>query len=246
MAHQRNRMRIPPLRIATWVLAIVHTFPARAHAAAFFEKPSLADAWKGFGGILAVGLYLLPIGVQARALTVLWRKHRSLLRAAALVLVLVHAVPAFDHLPRWLASGSWGDAWRGLGGSLAVAWFLAPLSMQARAVRALAHAARGGRLALNVARGDQRRQHGPCLPRRDGVLWSENRVPAKREADGSTDEAPRPAENALLEKEKRPRPAAQGVRSQTEGIRSATERVGRATEGVGRATEGVGRATEGD
>jgi hypothetical protein len=145
-------MRIPPLRIATWALAIVHTFPARTHMAAFFEKPSLADAWKGFGGVLAVGLYLLPIGVQARTLTALWRQHRSLLRAGALLLVLVHAVPAFDHLPRWLASGGWGDAWRGVGASLAVAWFLAPPSAQARAVRALAHAARGGRLALSTAR----------------------------------------------------------------------------------------------
>ena len=135
-------MRIPPLRLATWTLAFVHTFPARAHTAAFLEKPSLGDAWKGFGGILAVGIYLLPVGIQARALTALWRKRRSLLRAGALLLALVHAVPAFDHLPRWLASGSWADAWRGVGASLAVAWFLAPLAVQTRAIRGLAHATR--------------------------------------------------------------------------------------------------------
>jgi hypothetical protein len=130
------------LRSATLTLAFVHTFPAHTHLAALLQTPTLADAWKGFGALLAVGLYLLPVGVQARGLAALWRRRRGLLRAGALLLVVVHAVPACDHVPRMLKSCTWADAWRGVGAMLAVAWFLAPLSLQTRAVKALARLAR--------------------------------------------------------------------------------------------------------
>jgi hypothetical protein len=125
------------LRLATWTLALVHTFPARKHLAAFFEAPSMHEAWKGFGALVAIGIYLLPVSLQARGLKALWRKRRNVLRASAVLLVVVHAVPAFDHLPRFLAAGHWEDAWRGIGASLAIGWFLAPLSLQARAIAAL-------------------------------------------------------------------------------------------------------------
>jgi hypothetical protein len=122
------------LRSATWTLAIAHSFPARNHLAALIEAPSFDEAWKGLGALVAIVLYLLPVRVQARALTALWSNCRGVLRTSALVLVVVHAVPALEHLPRFLSSGSWGDAWRGIGATLAVLWFLAPLRAQARII----------------------------------------------------------------------------------------------------------------
>jgi hypothetical protein len=138
------------VRLATWTLAFIHTFPARKHLAAFLVAPSLDEGWKGLGALVAIALYLLPVRVQTRALVALWRNRQGVLRAAALLLVVVHAVPAVDHLPRLLHSGHWEDAWRGLGASLAMAWFLAPLSMQARAVGALARPGRVLHVALEA------------------------------------------------------------------------------------------------
>jgi hypothetical protein len=126
----------------TLALAFVHSFPARKHLLAFFEKPSLAEAWEGFGALLAIVLYLLPVGVLARALTTLWRRHRGVLRACGVLLAVVHAVPAVDHLPRLVESVNWGDAWRGLGSAVAVVWFLSPVTLQGRVVAALARLAR--------------------------------------------------------------------------------------------------------
>jgi hypothetical protein len=121
----------------TLALAFVHTFPARKHLFAFFERPSLEEAWEGFGALLAIALYLLPVRTQARALTVLWREHRGVLRACGVLLALVHAVPAVDHVPRFIESLTWADGWRGLGSTVAVAWFLAPLTQQRRVIVAL-------------------------------------------------------------------------------------------------------------
>jgi hypothetical protein len=134
--------RTAVLRLITLGLALVHTFPARKHLLAFFATPSLSEAWEGFGALLAIALYLLPVHVQARALTALWREHRGLLRACGVLLAVVHAVPAADHLPRFVESLSWADAWRGLGSTVAVAWFLAPLTQQRRVIAALARLAR--------------------------------------------------------------------------------------------------------
>jgi hypothetical protein len=125
----------------TLALAFVHTFPARKHLLAFFERPSLEEAWEGFGALLAIALYLLPVRVQARALTSLWREHRGLLRAGGVLLAVVHAVPALDHLPRFAHSLTWADAWRGFGSAAAVAWFLAPLPLQRRVIVAFARLA---------------------------------------------------------------------------------------------------------
>ncbi len=144
------------VRLVTWTLAFIHTFPARKHLAAFLVAPSLDEGWKGLGALAAIALYLLPVRVQTRALVALWQRRRSVLRAAALLLVAVHAVPAFDHVPRLLESGLWEDAWRGLGASLAMAWFLAPLSMQARTVGALVQLGRRWSLASWRSRREER------------------------------------------------------------------------------------------
>jgi hypothetical protein len=148
------------LRVATLVLAYAHTFPATKHIAAFVHAPSWAEAYKGFGALLAVCLYLLPVRWQARGLQVIWRR-RAALAAATWGLAAVHAVPAVDHLPRFVTTLRWEDAWRGIGCALAVAWFLAPVSAQGRAVAALARWSRLGR-------GAGARQVSP-------VAWSHGR-----------------------------------------------------------------------
>jgi hypothetical protein len=127
------------LRSLTLALAFLHTLPARKHLVAFIATPSWTEGWKGIGAAVAVALYLLPIRVQAHALQHLWRRRASALRVAGVVLALAHAVPAADHLPRFVASFTFGDAWRGMGAAIAVVWFLAPLRAQARILAALAH-----------------------------------------------------------------------------------------------------------
>jgi hypothetical protein len=122
------------IRVATLALAFVHTFPARRHLGAFLEHPSIDDGWEGFGALVAIALYLLPPAVQLRAMCSLWRRRRQWLRGLAMVLAAAHAVPALDHLPRFLASHHWYDAWRGVGSALAVIWFLAPPRTQGRVV----------------------------------------------------------------------------------------------------------------
>jgi hypothetical protein len=130
------------LRVLTLTLAFVHTFPARKHLAAFFVAPSLVEAWKGFGALFAIALYLLPVATQARGLTLLWKHRSRALRAAGLALAVGHAVPALDHLPRLIATWTFADAWRGLLSATAVIWFATPLHAQARLLAWLARAAR--------------------------------------------------------------------------------------------------------
>jgi hypothetical protein len=127
------------LRTLTLALAFLHTLPARKHLVAFIAAPSWTEGWKGIGAAVAVALYLLPVKVQARALQLLWGRRAFVLRALGIVLAVAHAVPATDHLPRLVASFTFGDAWRGIGAAIAVVWFVAPLRAQARVVAALAH-----------------------------------------------------------------------------------------------------------
>ncbi len=96
-------------------------------------------------------VYLLPVRLQARGLSALWRR-RAALRAVAWSLAAVHAVPLSEHLPRFVGALTWGDGWRGIGAAVAVAWFLAPVSIQAAVIGALARAAGIGRVALPPAR----------------------------------------------------------------------------------------------
>jgi hypothetical protein len=129
------------IRIGTLVLACVHTFPATKHLAAFAHSPSLSEGWKGFGALGAICLYLLPLRSQVRLLRVLWHRRRAL-AVLTWVLAAVHAVPAFDHLPRFLGAPSWADGWRGIGAALAVTWFLAPVATQGRVIAAIGSLAR--------------------------------------------------------------------------------------------------------
>lgn len=123
------------VRAALLGLAFVHTFPARKHLVLLFERPTLDEVWKGLGAAIAVGLYLLPLKTYVRVLGVVWSRWRVALVVAGWTLAVVHAVPAADHLPKLVAHPSWGDAWRGIGATLACAWFLAPLRLQAMALR---------------------------------------------------------------------------------------------------------------
>jgi hypothetical protein len=122
------------LRWTTLALALVHAFPASKHLSLFLERPSVDEGWKAGGAMLAIALYLAPTRLQARALASLWRSRRALLGALGFALAAVHLVPAVDHLPRFFASPSWADAWRGFGASFAVLWFTLPLPAQARLV----------------------------------------------------------------------------------------------------------------
>ena len=138
------------LRATTMALAFLHTFPARKHLGLFVAAPSLSEGWKGFGALIAIGLYLLPVSVQARGLHALWRRWPIVLRGLGALLAVAHFVPALDHLPRLMASPSWGDAWRGVGSGMAVLWFATPLAAQGRLIAALARFAR-----LPLARGQR-------------------------------------------------------------------------------------------
>jgi hypothetical protein len=133
------------LRVLTLALAYVHLFPAYGHVGAFLRSPSLADGLKGFGAAAAVALYLLPGRLQARGLSALWRR-RALLGAVAWGLAAVHAVPAVEHLPRFIGAPSWADAWRGIGASLAMMWFVAPTSQQAALIGAIGRLVPSGRV----------------------------------------------------------------------------------------------------
>jgi hypothetical protein len=137
------------VRLLTLVMAVVHTFPARKHLAALVAAPSVTESWKGIGALAAIAFYLLPVRMQARIMASLWRDHRWSLRAAGLMLAAAHLVPAWDHLPRFVAAPSWYDGWRGLLTAAAVVWFVVPLPQQAVALAALARIGRIATLAVS-------------------------------------------------------------------------------------------------
>ena len=119
------------LRGITIALAAMHLLPARHHLADFFASPSMSDAWKGFGALVAITLLALPQRFQARLAALVWKY-----RAIGVVIAAAHVVPALDHLPKLVASFTFGDAWKGLGATIAVLWFLAPRAVQLAVVRA--------------------------------------------------------------------------------------------------------------
>jgi hypothetical protein len=124
----------PVLRAITLGLAFIHAFPAQKHLGLFLEAPSLEEAWKGFGALLAVMLYVLPVGAQARTLHRLWMRRDVLLTATVLALAFLHGVPALDHVPRFWANPNWGDCWRGFGSVAAIIWFSLPWRVQSRLI----------------------------------------------------------------------------------------------------------------
>lgn len=119
-------------RVATLLLAYVHTFPALRHLGEFLTQPSWQEGWKGFGALIAVIVYLIPPLEQARAMRALWNRRKTALRVAGMVLSVGHLVPAFDHIPKFVEAPSFHHAWRGFGAGLAAVWFLIPLQAQMR------------------------------------------------------------------------------------------------------------------
>ncbi len=119
------------LRGITLALAAMHSLPARHHLADFFAGPNPADAWKGFGALGAIALLVLPQRIQARLATLVWKY-----RLIGVVIAVAHVVPALDHLPKLFAAFTFGDAWKGIGATIAILWFLAPRAVQLAFVRA--------------------------------------------------------------------------------------------------------------
>jgi hypothetical protein len=119
----------------------MHILPARHHLAQLVVQPSLPDAWKGAGAALAVAFLMLPTRSQAKLFVLL--RGRAFITIAALALVLVHLVPASDHIPRFVSSPSFADGWRAAGTLVAVTWFAAPRTFQFAILRLL-----GRRIAL--------------------------------------------------------------------------------------------------
>ena len=124
------------LRVVLCVLAFVHTYPGRKHLALLFAEPSVGEAWKGIGALVAVGVCCMPIAWFARVLRVLVKRRTSFFLITA-ALVAAHLVPATDHLPAFLAHPSWADGWRGIGSALAASWFVSPRALKAHVVGAL-------------------------------------------------------------------------------------------------------------
>jgi hypothetical protein len=125
-------------RFTTWTvasvgLALLHTLPARHHLADMLAAFNASDAWKGIGATIAVVLMIVPVRRQARVIGIL--RHARLLSLAAALLVVVHLVPAIDHVPKFFASPTFGDGWRALGSCLAILWFMAPSTFQLAVVR---------------------------------------------------------------------------------------------------------------
>jgi hypothetical protein len=141
-------MRPSKLGWIAFGLAAMHTLPARHHLGDFFAHPSIQDAWKGFGAAIAVAVWLLPVGLQARIARNLWKPVLFAIAAA-------HMVPALDHLPKLLAAPSWADAWKGIGSTVAVVWFVLPRSLQIEGVKWLARVAKGNADAFRHGRENQ-------------------------------------------------------------------------------------------
>ena len=124
--------RIRPLLLG---LAVMHVLPATHHGRDLLAAPNAGDAWKAIGASAAVLLLTMPTPWLMK----LVRRTQSrwhTVSVAATLLAIAHVVPAADHLPKLLASPSWADAWRGVGATLAVAWFASPRALQLRLVRA--------------------------------------------------------------------------------------------------------------
>jgi hypothetical protein len=137
-------MRKLLVRLPLVLLAVAHAFPSAKHGQAFLAEPSLGEFWKAALAPVAVCTYLVPPERLARAIVKAWRCSPRTLGALAVVLVVVHLVPAFDHVPRFMVTPTWADAWRGIGASLASLWFTLSVPFQARIVGALG-AGIGGR-----------------------------------------------------------------------------------------------------
>lgn len=141
------RTRPLALRALLVGVAAMHLFPIVRHAPLFLAARSLGEAWKALGPIVAIGVLLVAPPTLMRAATRGWRRHRVAFVATTCALAVAHAVPALDHVPRFLATPCWGDAWRGFGASIAAVWFAIPAATQALLTVGLVRAARDGAYA---------------------------------------------------------------------------------------------------
>lgn len=146
--HWKGVRRITIFSLATIGLALLHVLPARHHLADMASRFNLSDAWKGIGAAVAIAVLALPFENQAKVVAFL--KRRKWLGAAALLLVVVHLVPAADHVPKLLAAPSFGDAWKAIGSVLAIAWFLAPRSVHVAVLQVVTRA-QGRRVRVATA-----------------------------------------------------------------------------------------------
>lgn len=106
------------------LLALMHTFPLRSHLAKFLENASFADGWKWGGALVAIAICLGPTRVR-RAIGRVLKERPGLAMAVMALLVVAHALPTNDHLPRAILAPSWADTWRGVSaliGVLVFAW----------------------------------------------------------------------------------------------------------------------------
>ncbi len=133
---------IKPFRVIAVSLAALHVLPARHHLADMFARFNGADAWKGIGAAIAVAFLLLDCRVHSRVIAT-FKKNPPLLPLGAALLVIVHLVPAIDHVPKFFAHVNFADGWRALGASIAIMWFASPRAFQLAVVRLLNQRVRG-------------------------------------------------------------------------------------------------------
>lgn len=152
------------LGIVLVVLACAHAFPLTKHGT-------------------------MPVTWYARGLAWL-AARRGLLLAASALLVAAHLVPAADHLPRFVLRPSWADGWRGIGATVAMAWFASPLSVQAAVIGRLRGSSRVrmegamSRLSIVLATG---------AVFVVGVWFGAREIPASHAAPPAGAPLPRPA-----------------------------------------------------
>jgi hypothetical protein len=136
----KTRPRTFLLSLVLGALALIHVFPVTKHLRLFATELSWDEAWRGFGAlgavVLVLGLALAPKTIRARVGNAMLRNPVRRVIVLGL-LAWAHTFPVREHVPRMLASWDWSDAWRGLGATLAVLWFVAPRSFHARALRFL-------------------------------------------------------------------------------------------------------------
>jgi hypothetical protein len=88
------------LTLASLVLVATHAVPALDHVPKFFDDPTWADAWRGFGAAFAVLWFTVPTPMQARAIGVLARSAQNWRFARRLVSDFAsRVVTRMSHVP---------------------------------------------------------------------------------------------------------------------------------------------------
>jgi hypothetical protein len=94
-------------------------------------------------------------------------RRAALIRVLTLALAFLHTLPVRKHLVAFVAVPSWTEGWKGFGAALAVALYLLPPKVQARALQHLwkqrASALRAAGVVLAVAHTVPAADHLPRL-----------------------------------------------------------------------------------